>query len=145
MVWKETTRNIAVNAEGPLYQGGYKGMVLGLISLPTSSWLNPRNRLPTFLGPPCRDRWCALGAVHLPGLDPTSTNGSCRMPVSVLLLKEERDLAFFPFGGPPGIPVWFDRFKRRSKEHIQFYRKLESWHQMCRTTSLSSTRSLPYG
>lgn len=103
-------------------------MVLVLISLPISSRICPQNWRPTFLGPLCRGGWCALGTVHLPGLDPTSTNGFRHMPVGVLLLEEERDLAFFPFRGPPGIPVWFDLFKRRrrSKENTKFYRKLKS-------------------
>lgn len=69
---------------------------------------------PTFLGPLCCGRWCVLGTEHLSGLDPTSTNGSRLMPVEVLLL-EERDLAFFPFRGLPGIPVWCDLFKRRRR------------------------------
>ncbi|EPY85267.1 hypothetical protein CB1_000389001 [Camelus ferus] len=40
------------------------------------------------------------------------------MPVGVLLLEEERDLAFFPFRGPPGIPVRFDLFKRRRRRRF---------------------------
>lgn len=75
-----------------------------LISLPISSTICPWNWLPTFLGLLRAGRWCALGTVYIPGLDPTSTNGSCHMPVGILLLEEKRDLAFFPFRGPPGIP-----------------------------------------
>lgn len=102
-------------------------MVLECISILISSRLWPRYWLPTFLGPLCCGRWCALGTVHFSGLDPTSTNGSRLMPVEVLLLEKERDLAFFPFRGLPGIPVWCGLFKRRrrSKENTEFNRKLK--------------------
>ena len=58
-----------MNAEGPLYQGEYEEMVLECISIPISSRLWPQYWLPTFLGPLCCGRWCALGTVHLPGFE----------------------------------------------------------------------------
>lgn len=59
----------------------------------------------TFLQPVHPEFYGDLGAVDLPGLNATSTKANMRVMARVLLVKEERHLASFPFRSSPGKPL----------------------------------------
>lgn len=63
----------------------------------------------TLLRPVCPQLHDDLGTVDHPGLDPTSTEPCLLLLLRVLLVKEQRHLASFPFRGPPGKPLGIER------------------------------------
>lgn len=70
-----------------------------------SEWPSTR----TLLRPVCPQLHDDLGTVDHPGLDPTSTEPCLLLLVRVLLVKEQRHLASFPFRSPPGKPLGIKR------------------------------------
>lgn len=96
-----TTKPKATNDSTPLSTSFFLFLPLRCTQASTAEWPSTR----TLLQPACPQLHDDLGTVDHPGLDPTSTQPCLLLVVRVLLVREQRHLASFPFRSPPGKPL----------------------------------------